>query len=69
MKATILIIDDDQTKLDLLEIILKRFDQNIIKCKSGDDALRILLENEVAVILLDIKMPILDGFETAKLKN
>lgn len=67
MKANILIIDDDQGKLDLLEITLRILNQNIIRCNSGEDGLRALLTNEVAVILLDVKMPVLDGFETAKL--
>jgi signal transduction histidine kinase len=67
MKANILIIDDDKNKLELLELILKGLNQNIIKCFSGEDGLRALLNNEVAVILLDVKMPGLDGFETAKL--
>lgn len=67
MKANILIIDDDQGKLDLFEVILRSLNQNIIKCNSGEDGLRVLLNNEVAVILLDVKMPVLDGFETAKL--
>ena len=66
-KANILLIDDDQNKLDLLEVILKVLGQNIIKCKSGADGLRVLLENEIAVIILDVKMPVLDGFETASL--
>jgi signal transduction histidine kinase len=67
MKANILIIDDDPNKLSLLEVILKSLNQNIIKCMSGEDGLRALLQDEVAVILLDVRMPILDGFETAKL--
>jgi two-component system, sensor histidine kinase and response regulator len=67
MKANILIIDDDPNKLNVLEIILKSLDQHIIKCQSGEEGLRALLENEIAVILLDINMPGLDGFETAKL--
>lgn len=67
MKANILIIDDDQSKLDSLELILRTLDQNIIKCKSGHEGLRALLANEVAIILLDVNMPVLDGFETAKL--
>lgn len=67
MKANILIIDDDPNKLNLLEVILKSLDQNIIKCMSGEDGLRALLQSEVAVILLDVRMPVLDGFETAQL--
>ncbi|MBI5220026.1 MAG: response regulator [Bacteroidia bacterium] len=67
MKANILIIDDDRNKLDSLEFILKAMDQNIIKCKSGIEGLRAMLANEIAVILLDVNMPEMDGFETAKL--
>lgn len=67
MKANILIIDDDPNKLNLLEVLLKVLNQNIIKCNSGEDGLRALLKYEVAVILLDVRMPVLDGFETAKL--
>lgn len=67
MKANILIIDDDPNKLNLLEVLLKTLNQNIIKCSSGEDGLRALLKYEVAVILLDVRMPVMDGFETAKL--
>jgi signal transduction histidine kinase len=67
MKANILIIDDDPNKLNLLEVLLKVLNQNIIKCNSGEDGLRALLKYEVAVILLDVRMPVMDGFETAKI--
>ena len=67
MKANILIIDDDPNKLNLLEVLLKTLNQNIIKCSSGEDGLRALLKYEIAVILLDVRMPVMDGFETAKL--
>ena len=41
--------------------------QRIIKARSGEEALRVLLKEEVAVILLDVRMPGMDGYETARL--
>src|SRR6058998_742671 len=66
-KANILLVDDREDKLLALETILAELGQNVIKARSGKEALRCLLQHDVAVILLDVNMPGLDGFETAAL--
>src|SRR5690348_6556652 len=66
-KVNILIVDDDATKRFALRTILAPLDETIIEASSGADALRQLLRSEFAVVLLDVRMPIMDGFETAQL--
>ncbi|MDP9068117.1 MAG: response regulator [Actinomycetota bacterium] len=63
--AGILIVDDRAENLLALEAALEPLQQEIIRAGSGDEALRCLLKKEVAVIILDVQMPGLDGFETA----
>jgi response regulator RpfG family c-di-GMP phosphodiesterase len=65
-KANILLVDDRDENLVALEAILSSLDQNMIRARSGDEALRALLTNDFAVILLDIVMPGMDGFEIAR---
>jgi signal transduction histidine kinase len=64
-KVSILLVDDQPQKLLANEAILTSLGQNIIKARSGREALEHLLKHDVAVILLDINMPEMDGFETA----
>ncbi len=66
-KIKILMVDDSATNLLALEAILQAPDRNLVSASSGEDALRYLLNNEVAVILMDVYMPDLDGLETAEL--
>lgn len=66
-KANILLVDDRPDKLLALAAVLDDLDQNLIKVNSGKDALRELLHRDFAVILLDVAMPCMDGFETAAL--
>jgi len=66
-KINILMVDDSATNLLALEAILQAPDRNLVSAASGEDALRYLLTNEVAVILMDVYMPGLDGLETAEL--
>ena len=66
-KVGILIVDDDATKRFALRTILAPLDEDIVEASSGADALRHLLRHEFAVVLLDVRMPIMDGFETAQL--
>jgi PAS domain S-box-containing protein len=64
-KVNILLVDDQPAKLLAYEVILKELGENLIVAESGREALEFLLKNEVAVILLDVCMPELDGFELA----
>ncbi|HEV3026739.1 MAG TPA: hybrid sensor histidine kinase/response regulator [Planctomycetota bacterium] len=64
-RADILIVDDLPENLLALEAILAELGQHIVRATSGQEALRILLDREFAVILLDVRMPKMDGFETA----
>src|SRR5215470_4890379 len=66
-KANILLVDDRRENLLALEGILRGLDQNLVQATSGAQALKYLLRNEVAVILLDVEMPDMDGFQTATL--
>jgi signal transduction histidine kinase/DNA-binding response OmpR family regulator len=65
--ANILIVDDRDEKLLVFRTVLEDLGQNIVSMRSGEAALRWLLENDCAVILLDVNMPGMDGFETAQL--
>jgi PAS domain S-box-containing protein len=65
--ANILLVDDRPENLLALEGIIEPLGQNLLFAHSGEDALRQLLHHDVAVILLDVQMPELDGFETAAL--
>ena len=64
-KANILIVDDRPANLLVLQSMLEELGQNVIIAQSGYEALKHLLEREFAVILLDVNMPGMDGFETA----
>jgi two-component system, cell cycle sensor histidine kinase and response regulator CckA len=66
-RAKILLVDDSTENLIALEAVLETLGQNLIKATSGFEALRHLLEEDFAAIILDVKMPEMDGFETAQL--
>ena len=66
-KASILIVDDTPAKLVALEAILAPLQQTVVKASSGREALRLLLKHDYALILLDVRMADMDGFETAAL--
>jgi two-component sensor histidine kinase len=66
-KVNILLVDDQPAKILSYEVILKDLQENLIKATSGREALQQLLKTEVAVILVDVSMPDLDGFELAGL--
>jgi len=64
-KVNILLVDDQPAKLLAYEVILKELGENLVVAASGREALEYLLKNDVAVILVDVCMPELDGFELA----
>jgi signal transduction histidine kinase len=66
-RATILVVDDDERNALALTTVLKDLGQNLVVAHSGEEALRYLLTEDVAVILLDVHMPGMDGYETAEL--
>ena len=66
-KVSILLVDDRPEKLLALEAVLEDLGQTIVRAYSGREALRHVLNQEFAVILLDVNMPGMDGFETAQL--
>lgn len=66
---TILIVDDNQTNIILLQAILKRAKYNTVSATNGTDALRIMQEMHPDLVLLDIMMPDMDGYEVARRKD
>ena len=61
----ILLVDDQPAKLMSYEVILGELGENLLKANSANEALQLLLRNEIAVVLIDVCMPDLDGFELA----
>jgi PAS domain S-box-containing protein len=66
-KAMVLLVDDRRDKLLALQSVLEGLSDELVLARSGKEALRQVLNHEFAVILLDVSMPIMDGFETAAL--
>jgi two-component system, sensor histidine kinase and response regulator len=66
-RVNILLVDDQPANLVALEAMLQGLGQNLMQARSGREALKWLLTHDFAVILLDVKMPEMDGFETAQL--
>ncbi len=66
-KVSILMVDDHIENLVALEALLRDLGQNLVRARSGIEALRFLLHQEFALIILDVDMPVIDGFETAAL--
>ncbi|MEP7106024.1 MAG: response regulator, partial [Chloroflexota bacterium] len=66
-EAAILLVDDTPANLMALETILQPLGQRLVTARSGREALRLLLDEDFALILLDVRMDGLDGFETARL--
>jgi signal transduction histidine kinase len=66
-RVNILVVDDNPSKIVAIRAILESLDQIIVETRSGADALQQLLTNDFAVILLDVLMPEMDGYETAEM--
>ncbi len=66
-KVSILLVDDQPARLLTYESVLSSLGQNLVSARSGPEALEQLLRQEFAVVLLDVSMPGMDGFETARL--
>jgi PAS domain S-box-containing protein len=66
-EANILLVDDQPQNSLALEAVLSSLGQNLVKVHSATEALKYLMKNDVAVILLDVEMPDMDGFQTATL--
>src|SRR5467141_1205519 len=64
-RVNILMVDDQPAKLLSYEVMLGELDENLIKASSAKEALELLLKNDVAVVLMDVSMPEVDGFELA----
>lgn len=64
-KAAILLVDDREENLVALEAVLGPLDQDLVRASSGEEALKAMLRQDFAVVLLDIQMPGMDGIETA----
>ena len=66
-RVSLLLVDDEPANLAALEVVLAPLDQRMVLARSGREALHHLLREDFAAILLDVRMPDMDGFETAEL--
>ena len=66
-KTKLLIVDDIKANLLSMHNLLEHQDYEILTAQSGNDALSMMLENEFALVLLDVQMPGMNGFEVAEL--
>jgi len=66
-KVNILLVDDQPAKLLTYEVILRELGDHLLKAASAKEALELLLKNEIAVVLMDVCMPELDGFQLASM--
>lgn len=64
-RASILLVDDMEDNLIALEAVLSSLNEPLVRARSGEEAMKALLRQSFAVVLLDVRMPGMDGFETA----
>src|SRR6266478_6639617 len=64
-KVNILVVDDLPENLLVLSAVLEELHENVVTARSGADALQLVLQHDFAVILLDVNMPDMDGYEAA----
>ncbi len=64
-RASILLVDDMEDNLTALEAVLGSLNEPLVRARSGEEAMKALLRQTFAVVLLDVRMPGMDGFETA----
>jgi len=69
LKPKVLVVDDTPANLVAMQVILKKLHTNVVYVGSGNEALQAAVQNDYAVILLDVNMPDMDGFEVAELLN
>ena len=67
IEQKLLLVDDQPANLVSLEAILEDEGRTLLKAESGQEALKILLKEDVSLVLLDVQMPGMDGFEVAEL--
>ena len=67
-RVNVLLVDDQPAKLLSYEVILQELGENLIKAASAREAFECLLKNDVAIVLVDVCMPELDGFQLAAMK-
>ena len=67
LQASILIVDDDRGSLLAMEEVLRSLGARLVTASSGEEALRCVLEEDFAAILMDVRMPGIDGFTTARM--
>lgn len=65
-KPTVLVVDDQTSNLIAFEALLEDFDINTLEASSGQEALDLMRDNEITLVLLDVQMPEMDGYEVAK---
>ncbi len=64
---TVLVVDDTVTNLQLARLFLKDYDINLLEASNGSDAVNLARENQIDLVLLDLRMPQMDGFKTRKI--
>jgi CheY-like chemotaxis protein len=67
MEKKILIVDDDEKNLKLLRVILQSYGYETLEAKNGEEAVKLAKENIPALILMDIRMPVMDGITATKI--